>query len=214
MIESFEQQVVKLHEELRQLGDLVCESIDMAIMSFKKYDLSMAKKVVENDQQIDNAEKLVEDRALKMLLKNDLSTDELRMISTVLKVITDMERIGDQAADIAEILLYYKKGPMKSDLSQVFYMSELARDMVKMSIDGFTNYSLGTALRVIKSDDAVDNMFSEIRDTVIDKLVKNRGLADEVVDIIMIIKYLERIGDHATNIGGWTIFSKTGKHRD
>ena len=214
MMESFEKQLHKLHDELNQLGELVCDAIDLAINSFKTYDLDMARRVVESDTQIDSVEKLVEARALKLLLENDLKVEELRMISTALKVITDMERIGDQAADIAEILLYYKKGPMKSDLSQVFNMAELAREMVRGSIEAFTNQDLGTACRIIKSDDEVDSLFSDIRDSVIDRLVRNRDLADEAVDIIMITKYLERIGDHATNIGEWTIFAKTGKHKE
>lgn len=212
MVESFDKQLQTLNDELKQFGDLVCDAIDSALNAFKNHDLDMARRVIESDNQIDSVEKLVETRAMKLLLKNELDVTELRIVSATMKVITDMERIGDQAADIAEILLYYKKSPMKTDLSQVFHMAELAREMVRGSIEAFINADLGTAQRIIKSDDAVDSLFADIRDQVIERLVKNRDLADEAVDIIMITKYLERIGDHATNIGEWTIFAKTGKH--
>ena len=210
MSQIFNEEINKLNEELEKMGRLVCKTIENSFQAFKNYDLELARKVVDGDNLVDSAEKAVEARALR-LLSLTLEPDQLRVISTALKVITDMERIGDQAADIAEILLFYKKGPMKSDLSNIFDMADIAVEMVSGSVECMINRDVGTASRIIGRDDAVDSLFGDVRDCTIELLTRDRSLADEAVDMIMIAKYLERIADHATNIAEWAIYLETGK---
>ena len=210
MANNFEQECLSLKQQINKMGEIVCSTFDEGIVAFKKHDLKLAKKIIERDTKVDELEIQAHQTAVR-LLTLQIDEKQTRLISTALKVITDMERIADQVADIAEILLFYKKGPMKSDMSNIMQMAEEAEYMVKGAIAAFVNEDLATASIIISHDDKVDGLFADVRDTTVSLIIKDRGLADEVVDKIMIAKYLERIADHATNIAEWAIFSKTGK---
>lgn len=207
---NFIEERKKLNEEIEYMGKLVRTAMEQGVMAFKNHDLTLARKIAENDIIVNDAERKAHLTALR-LLKSDLSEDEIRLITTSLKVLTDMERIADQIADIAEILSFYEKSRMKFDLTQIIQMLEESIYMVDGAISCFINLDLGTASRIIKTDDKVDWLFSEVRRNVIESLFRDRALADEAIDIIMISKYIEKIADHATTIGEWTIFAQTGK---
>lgn len=211
---NIENQFNELNEDLEEFAKLVYQSLEKVINSYQKYDLLTAKKIVEIDSTIDKNEEKIETKILEILSTNKLDKDQIRMLLSTQKIIKNMERIADQSKDLAEILLNYKKGPMKSDLSQVKYMADLVCEMVIESINAFFEQSLSIAVKVIKADEGVDQVFIEIRNLLVEKLARNRGLAEEVIDIMMIIKHLEKIGDYSTNIATYTIFLKTGKYRE
>ena len=172
----------------------------------------MAKMVISEDEEIDQLEKDIERLCLKLLLQQQPVARDLRQISAALKMITDMERIGDQAADIAEILI---SGQIK-EMSAHGYLVDMASqtsEMVKKSIQAFVEKDLDMTRKVIVADNDVDQLFDQIKEALITFLAKEQSKGGEALDMLMIAKYLERIGDHATNIAEWVEFSITGVHR-
>ena len=184
MRNRFDQQLELLNEQLIRMGELCEVAIGKATTALKEGSMEQAQKVIEADEEIDQAETDIERLCLKLLLQQQPVARDLRQISAALKMITDMERIGDQASDIAEIIITY----VEKDL-------ELSR-------------------KVIKDDDIEDELFEEVKTTLIDFIAENKGeQGGEAIDLIMVAKYLERIADHATNIAEWVEFSITGIHK-
>jgi len=176
-------------------------------------DIELAEKAIAADGNIDQKEKEIESLCLKLLLQQQPVARDLRQISSALKMITDMERIGDQAADIAEIVAYVDL----TDNINKLHISDMATATIKMvtdSIDAFVKRDLKLAEEVIAYDDVVDELFCKIKKDVISLITNNQKDGEHFVDIIMIAKYLERIGDHATNIAEWVVFSITGEHKE
>lgn len=207
---NFEVESELLKQEINKMSEYVVHAMKDLEIAIKAHNLKIARRIVDGGSIIDEAENNVHQISLR-LFRCNLDEDQTRVVSAGLKVATDMQRIATQVADVAEILLFYNKGPMRSDLSQVLDMVDHCMYMVDGSILSFLNRDLGTAARIISHDDRVDSLFRDIKNRTIDSLFRDRGFADEAVDIIMIIKYLERLADHAVNIGQWTIFAKTGK---
>ena len=173
-----------------------------------------AKEVIEADLEIDQMEKDIERLCLKLLLQQQPVARDLRQISAALKMITDMERIGDQASDIAEIIISEKKCGA-TDIKNIGKMSEAAAKMVRDSVTAYVKKDLELSRHVMDADDAVDIMFEETKKDLIDYIAQNKGdQGREAIDLIMVAKYLERIGDHATNIAEWVEFSITGIHKE
>lgn len=173
-----------------------------------------AKSVQEADEEIDQLEKDIERLCLKLLLQQQPVARDLRQISAALKMITDMERIGDQASDIAEIIISEKKAEA-ADIPVIVKMSEAAAKMVRDSVNAYVEKDLELSRAVIEYDDVVDEMFEENKKQLIDYISKNGGEGGkEAIDLIMVAKYLERIADHATNIAEWVEFSITGIHKE
>ena len=173
-----------------------------------------AKAVQEADEEIDQLEKDIERLCLKLLLQQQPVARDLRQISAALKMITDMERIGDQASDIAEIIISEKKAEA-ADIPVIVKMSEAAAKMVRDSVNAYVEKDLELSRAVIDYDDIVDEMFEENKKQLIDYISKNGGEGGrEAIDLIMVAKYLERIADHATNIAEWVEFSITGIHKE
>ena len=173
-----------------------------------------AKSVQEADEEIDQLEKDIERLCLKLLLQQQPVARDLRQISAALKMITDMERIGDQASDIAEIIISEKKAEA-ADIPVIVKMSEAAAKMVRDSVNAYVEKDLELSRAVIEYDDVVDEMFEENKKQQIDYISKNSGEGGkEAIDLIMVAKYLERIADHATNIAEWVEFSITGIHKE
>jgi phosphate transport system protein len=174
-------------------------------------DLEMAKKAVDSEKEIDQKEKDIESLCMKLLLQQQPVARDLRKVSSALKMISDMERIGDQAEDIAEIL-----ETMKLDIAlqekNLCEMANAATLMVKQSIESFVKKDLDLANKVIEDDDIVDNYFEEVRNDLIKMISENADDGEQYIDLLMIAKYLERIADHATNIAEWVVYSITGTH--
>ena len=212
MRNRFDSQLEYLNELLTQMGELCEIAIENATTALETEDLSLAKKVIESDEEIDHQEKDIENLCLKLLLQQQPVARDLRQISAALKMITDMERIGDQTADIADIVMSTKFEENQS-LADIRLMAEAAAKMVHDSVSAYVQKNLELARRVMCADDTVDAMFDKIKQELVDFISKRESTnADQAIDLIMIAKYLERIGDHATNIAEWVEFSITGTH--
>lgn len=214
MRNKFDMQLESLNTQLIHMGQLCEVAINRATAALQNGSISEAKEVIEADQEIDQAEKDIERLCLKLLLQQQPVARDLRQISAALKMITDMERIGDQTSDIAEIIISEKK-TQGADLKKIGSMSEAAAKMVRDSVTSYVNKDLELCRHVMDSDDAVDIMFEETKKELIDFIAENKGdQGKEAIDLIMVAKYLERIADHATNIAEWVEFSITGIHKD
>ena len=212
MRNKFEEQLAKLHDMLIEMGAMIEQAITMAIQALVEQDEAMAKKAIAFDDDIDQMEKDIEALCLRLLLQQQPVASDLRLISSALKMITDMERIGDQAADISEITLMLTGATYIKKLEHIPQMAAIASKMVTDSIDAFVKKDLDLANAVIKCDDVVDNLFDTIKRDLIDLIQINSANGGQAIDLMMIAKYFERIGDHATNIAEWVVFSITGVH--
>lgn len=196
------------------MGALIESAIANAVSALNEQEIETANKAIDFDTEIDQAEKEIESLCLKLLLQQQPVARDLRLISSALKMITDMERIGDQAADIAEITIQLAKSKKVKIPKYIRAMAQTTIQMVNDSIDAFVKKDLNLAYSVIKCDDTVDNLFDMVKDSLIKHLVDNVNDGEQAIDLIMIAKYFERIGDHATNIAEWVVFSITGTHKN
>ena len=213
MRNRFDQQLVLLNEQLTRMGELCEVAIGKATTALKEGSIEQAHAVIEADEEIDQAETDIERLCLKLLLQQQPVARDLRQISAALKMITDMERIGDQASDIAEIIITEKRSEAQ-DIPLIIQMSEAAGKMVRDSVTAYVEKNLELSRKVMKADDVVDELFEKVKTTLIDFIAENKGQQGvEAIDLIMVAKYLERIADHATNIAEWVEFSITGIHK-
>src|SRR5690625_4316266 len=199
-----------LNEQLIAMGKEVKKTINDAIISLENNEKDFAKKIIENDDEIDNMERDLERKCLTLMIRQHPVTRDLRLITAVLKMTTDLERIGDQAADIAEISLHFDELSFLRNETYIHKMAALTIDMVDKSLKAFVNGDLALADEVIKEDDKVDELFLIVRNELIDLIHKDKKLGEEAMDMLMVTKYLERIGDHAENIAYCVIYSITG----
>lgn len=212
MRNKFDTELENLNLELIKMGSLIETSIESSAKALINQDLEMVKKVNELEIEIDEMEKTIESHCLRLLLQQQPVASDLRIISTALKMITDMERIGDNAEDIAEIAKFLVNQKFIKDLVHIPQMAEATISMVKRSVDAFVSKDKELALQVCKDDDIVDNLFQIIKEELIEKIQEQASNGEQAIDLLMIAKYLERIGDHAENIAEWVIFSITGEH--
>ena len=212
MRERFEQQMEILHTELIELGALCEQAIGRTYEVLLEGNQRAAEEIIKKDQVVDAKEREIEDLCFRIILQQQPVARDLRLISAALKMITDMERIGDQAADISELslsLVNEKNLPMMDRMKQ---MSQECMLMVMKGLEAFVAKDIEMAKKVIARDDVIDAMFDDTKKEVI-KLIQNNGAGAEVAtDLLMVAKYFERIGDHATNIAEWVIFSINGTH--
>ena len=215
MRNRFDQQLELLNEQLIRMGELCEVAIGKATTALKEGSMEQAQKVIEADEEIDQAETDIERLCLKLLLQQQPVARDLRQISAALKMITDMERIGDQTSDIAEIIISSKWEKMEENLDKLTAMATGVSKMVRNSVTAYVEKDLELARTVMKDDDEIDDYFDEIRDQMI-QLIREADSRDgrKIFDLIMVTKYLERIGDHTTNIAEWVEFSITGVHKD
>ena len=214
MRNRFDMQLELLNEQLIHMGELCGVAIERATEALANGDLKQAEAVIKADEEIDQMEKDIEQLCLKLLLQQQPVARDLRQISAALKMITDMERIGDQAADIAEIIIS-EKWTEKSELYDISIMSEAVSGMVRESVRAYVEKDLALAQLVMDADTEVDRMFDENKENIVAFIAaKKGGHGKKLIDLIMITKYLERIGDHATNIAEWVEFAITGIHKD
>lgn len=209
MRDRFSSQLLQLNNELTKMGALCENAIAMAIKAFLLGELDYINKAYKVETEIDEMEKSIEHLCLKLLLQQQPVASDLRSISAALKMITDLERIGDQAVDIAELTQYTKSINTSGHIKK---MTEEAVKMVSSSIDSFVKKDLDLAIEVIHQDDVVDELFSLIKQDITNRIKVGKDNTEAMVDVLMIAKYLERIADHATNIAEWVVFSITGSH--
>lgn len=212
MRNKFDMQLENLSAQLINMGSLCEKAIANVAKAIQKGDLELAKLVMKEDEEIDQMEKDIERLCLKLLLQQQPVARDLRQISAALKMITDMERIGDHAADISEITICLAKNDKNVNLKVLHEMAKETTVMLVGSIDAYVNKDLDRAKEVLEHDDIVDSLFLEAKKEVIQLIRKEEDYGEEAADLLMIAKYFERIGDHAVNISEWVVFSITGKH--
>lgn len=212
MRNKFEEQLAQLNVELIQMGALCEDAIAAAIKAFLDGDRGVLENVFHVDSEIDQKERDIETLCMKLLLQQQPVAKDLRTISSALKMISDMERIGDQASDIAEITRTIAQNPMKGGL-HINEMAVAAIKMVTDSIESFVRKDLELARAVMAYDDVVDHFFDQVRQEIIQLITGDCANGEFCIDLLMIAKYLERIGDHAVNIAEWVEYSITGYHK-
>ncbi|WP_270640282.1 phosphate signaling complex protein PhoU [Longibaculum muris] len=206
----FDEQLDKLNIDLTKMGHLVEVSIENMIDAFKHHDKALAKEIIENDRLINDMERSIESRAFSLILRQQPIASDLRNVTSALKIVTDLERIGDQAADIAEIIYHFEGKHAYRTVEHIPTMAKKAKIMVHEAIDAFIKKDLTTAQMVKNMDDEIDSLFEEVKQEVIEILKENSEKVDYCIDFLMIAKYLERVGDHAVNICEWLEFNQTG----
>ena len=212
MRNQFNNQLEQLHVELIQMGALCEEAIADAMKALLDGDKDALSAVFSTDREIDQKEKTIESLCLKLLLQQQPVAGDLRTISSALKMISDMERIGDQASDIAEITKFIQTSGTQYAV-QIPDMAQAAIQMVTDSVESFVKQDLGLVQKVISYDDVLDDLFTQVRQGLINLIVEDHANGELCLDLLMIAKYLERIGDHAVNIAEWVEYSITGIHK-
>lgn len=212
MRNKFDKQLATLNDEMIEMGSMIEQSIEKTIKALLNQDVELAKEAIAADEDIDSQEKKIESLCLKLLLQQQPVAKDLRVISSALKMITDMERIGDHAVDISEITLMLAGKPYINKLEYIQNMAKETTVMLVQSIDAYVNKNLEQAQKVIEQDDVVDNLFVNAKDELIRLIREDANNGEQAADLLMIAKYFERIGDHAVNISEWVIFSILGQH--
>lgn len=207
---KFDEQLEQLNNELIRMGAFCEEAISTAAKALIEDDLELAARVKPVDERIDRMERDIEGLCMRLLLQQQPVAKDLRQISSALKMISDLERIGDQAGDIAELLPYLQG----SDATGKVHITQMARATIKMvtdSIDSFVKKDLSLAREVMEYDDRVDALFAQVRDELVELIGNSRETGEVCIDLLMVAKYFERIGDHAVNVAEWVQYSITGK---
>ncbi|MDR0597677.1 MAG: phosphate signaling complex protein PhoU [Treponema sp.] len=212
MREAYHKHLEQLHTELIRMGALCEDAIAQAIRSLSSRDKGLREKVWDIEKEIDIKEREIESSSLRLLLREQPVAGDLRQITAAQRMITDMERIGDQAADIAELSRFISD-PTLLTLVPIHDMAEAAAKMLTDSVDAFVAADLDQALAVMAYDDVVDDYFARVKKELISLIAKDSGHGEMCLNLCMIAKYLERIGDHATNIAEWVEYSITGTRR-
>ena len=209
----YQEQLENLNQELIQMGAACEEIIDLAARALTEYTPELEEKTKQVGAVIDESERTIETICLKLLLRQQPVASDLRKISAAMKMITDMERIGDQAEDIVDLVPKMEKGVEENNL-QIQQMAKAAQYMVTEAVDAYVRQDLPTARVVMGYDDVVDNYFNQIKSDILGIIAVNPNEGEYALDLLMIAKYFERIGDHCTNIAEWVEFSVTGIHKD
>ncbi|MCL2367198.1 MAG: phosphate signaling complex protein PhoU [Oscillospiraceae bacterium] len=211
MMRRFDEQLTQLNDMLLEMGAMVEKTITMASQALIAQDTALAKKVIDGEDDVDRKEKDIEALCLKLLLQQQPVAKDLRLISAALKMITDMERIGDQAADISELVIMMNGAPYIKKLEHIPQMATATVKMVTDSIDAYVRKDLELAQSVVEYDDVVDDLFDKVKFDLIELIRAGTSNSEQAIDLLMVAKYFERIGDHACNIAQWVVFSITGK---
>ena len=211
---TFEEALTQLNVELIKMGATVEKSIMDAVEAFKNHDEKLAKDIVAKDRIVDDMEKNIEAQCLSLILRQQPVAGDLRVVSTALKMVTDMERIGDHATDISEITIELSKESYIKKLDHIQQMAKETMVMLVQSVEAFVNKDMDKARAVIVHDDVVDDLFNKVKAELIAMIHEDVNAGEQASDLLMAAKYFERIGDHATNISEWVIFSITGQHPD
>ena len=211
MRKTFDAELLELNEEMTAMAAAAQEAIDVVTESLTTGDEPTAHRAIQIESTLDQMERDIENHCLRLLLRQQPVARDLRTISTAMKMVTDLQRIGDQAANIAEISILLARGERIRVPEDISLMSRRAGIMVKQAIAAYTGRDTEMAAAVINLDDEVDNLFSQVKGELIERIASRQGDADDAIDLIIIAKYLERIADHAVNIAQWAIFCVTGQ---
>lgn len=210
---NFVNKLSELNKKLLSMAAMTEQIIAMSIKSLEEQDTKLARETVEFDAKINEAEREVERICLNLLLQQPVFAEDLRRVSAALKMITDIERVGDQSADIADLNIQLIKKKQTWDLTDISEMARAATQMVNDAIDAYVNNDEELAKKVISSDDKIDELFVKTKDKIIDEIAADKANGEKAIDTLMVAKYFERIGDHAVNIAEWVVFSVTGVHK-
>ena len=213
MRNHFNNQLEQLNRELIQMGGLCEDIIEIVAKALTGWENDLIKRVATLGAEIDESERTIETLCMKLLLQQQPVARDLRQISAAMKMITDMERIGDQAEDIAEIITHLNCRVERESV-QIREMAEATMQMVREAVESYVRQDLDMAHKVMGHDDIVDDYFIKVRTSLIDIIAANPADGEYALDLLMIAKYCERIGDHCTNIAEWVEFSVTGVHKD
>ena len=209
MRDKYQEDLEKLNANILKMGKMIEIAIESTVIALMGRDVQAASTVSENDEAIDNMEREIEALCMKLLLQQQPVATDLRVITAALKMVTDMERIGDHAADIAELVLQIPD----CKYNKMDTITEISTQIIKMihdSVNSFIQRNYDKAQIVIAQDDIVDNLYHEIKTDLIQKIKKTDD-GEQILDYLLIARYFERIGDHATNIAKWVVFAITGK---
>ena len=209
MRDFYEEQLSRLHTQMIAMGSMCEKAIADATKALTDGDIELARQVIDGDTKINQQERDIEGLCLKLLLQQQPVAGDMRRISATLKMITDMERVGDQAADIAEIVLAMNH-KLPDEFLHICKMGVAAMKMVTDSVDAYVDRNLSLAREVIASDDVVDDLFLKVRCEILEAIRQDHTIGEDILDLFMITKYYERIGDHATNIAEWVEYAMTG----
>lgn len=211
MRNQFDEQLSALNKKMIEMGARCENLISLSANALLNGDAKKLSEIKSQGHEIDHTEREIESICLKLLLQQQPVARDLRQISAALKMITDMERIGDQAEDIAEIIPFLG-GRTGAELADFKPMTEATCQMVTDSIEAYVTQDVSLAVSVVEQDDIVDGCFNRVKQTLIKMITDNTADGEYAIDLLMIAKYFERIGDHAVNIAEWVQFSVTGKH--
>ena len=209
---NYKKQLEQLNDQMITMGSMIENAIETAIAALVSQDTERAEEAIAYDMEIDAQERNIEQLCYKLLLMHQPVTSDLRVVSATMKMITDMERIGDHAADISELTLLMAGKPYIREITDIAQMAKQTTVMVTNSVDAYVNRYLDLARKVIRMDDEVDDLFNKVKAEIIGEIRSGSDDGEQTTDLLMAAKYFERIGDHATNIAEWVIFSLTGEH--
>lgn len=209
MRNKFNEQLLELNKEMIEMGNKIIDSIKMAIAALESSDTEKAKRIMESDAEIDRLQKKIENICFNLLIQQQPVATDLRNVTAAMKMVTDMERIGDHAADISEITILMGQESRVDQFEHIAKMANETMIMLNHSIEAYVEKDAEKARRVIEHDNIVDALFDAAKKDVIQLILDDSGEGEEATDLLMIAKYFERIGDHATNIAEWVIFSLT-----
>lgn len=214
MRSKFDEQLLELDKEMIEMGNKIIESIKNAIEALVARDDNLARAIMENDTEVDHLQKKIEDTCFNLLIQQQPVARDLRTVTAAMKMVTDMERIGDHAADISEMTILMGQNSQIDKFEHISKMATETMIMLNHSIEAYVEKDVIKAKEVIEHDDVVDDLFVEAKKDVIKLILNNPGEGEEATDILMIAKYFERIGDHATNIAEWVIYSVSQFYTD
>lgn len=203
-----------LNLELMEMASLVEKQIYDSVVALKTQDLELATKIMKNDDLVDNFQKEIEDKCIKIIATESPVAKDLRSVYTTSKIVTDLERIADYAVDICKIVSRVEGVSFSEEISPIWEMVDIVRSMIKTAIEAFINGDLEAAYKICDMDDRVDVIYQGMFEIVLKKMVKDESMINQGTQILFASKYLERVGDHVTNICEWIIFSKKGNYVD
>ena len=210
MREYFDIELANLNNQLIGMGTLVESAIKNAVEIIANNSAELLDKAREQEELINTSERKIQNHCIRLLLHQAPVAHDLREVSSALKMITDLERIGDQAIDIAEVSQYIKSRNNVINVTHIDEMANQASKMVTLAIDAFVKKDFDLAKKVSQSDDVIDELFDKVKEETVEIIQRDKALGEQAIDLMMIAKYLERIGDHAINIAEWVAFSITG----
>ncbi len=208
---NFKKQLEQLNDQMITMGSMIENAIETAIAALVSQDTERAEEAIAYDMEVDAQERNIEQLCYQLLLMQQPVASDLRLVSATMKMITDMERIGDHAADISELTILMAGKPYIREISDIEQMAKQTTVMVTNSVDAYVNRDIDLARKVIQMDDEVDDLFNKVKSEIIGEIRTGGDDGEQTTDLLMAAKYFERIGDHATNIAEWVIFSLTGE---